>query len=165
VSGAAIIIRSARIGDIPELYACLTAVAREARYLAFAEAPPFAESEKYWTGMIARGCPFQVVLDGERIAGWCDIAPIQRPNAPLSGKLGIGLHANYRGQGLGRKLLEATVDAAWRYGIERIELTVFADNRRARRLYDSFGFTAQGVLQHDGGNGHDDSLLMALSRH
>ncbi|HXY98793.1 MAG TPA: GNAT family protein [Stellaceae bacterium] len=166
MNAAPVIIRPARLDDIPSLYACLDAVAREARYLAFFEAPAFAQSQAYWTEMIERGCPFQAVLDGTRAVGWSDVTPVPRPAYAHCGTLGIGLHADYRGRGIGRKLLEATVAAAWRYGLERIELTVFISNLRARLLYEKAGFLPEGVLRrHRKVNGvYEDSLFMALLR-
>lgn len=161
-----IVIRPARLDDIESLYACLDSVAREGRYLAFLEAPAFTQSQSYWTEMIERGCPFEVAFDGSRAVGWSDITPVPRPAFAHCGTLGIGLHATYRGRGVGRKLLEATIAAAWRYGLERIELTVFMSNARARRLYEKAGFLPEGVLRrHRKVNGeYEDSLFMALLR-
>jgi RimJ/RimL family protein N-acetyltransferase len=166
MSDAPVIIRPARLEDIPGLYACLDAVARELRYLAFLEAPAFAQSQAFWTGMIERGCPFEAALDGARAVGWSDITPVPRPAFAHCGTLGIGVHADYRGRGIGRKLIEATIAAAWRYGLERIELTVFMSNLRARRLYEKVGFLPEGVLRrHRKVNGaYEDSLFMALLR-
>jgi RimJ/RimL family protein N-acetyltransferase len=166
MSSAPVVIRPARLEDIPSLYACLDAVAREERFLAFLEAPAFAQSEAYWTEMIERGCPFEAALDGRRAIGWSDITPVPRPAFAHCGTLGIGLHADYRGRGLGRKLLAATIAAAWRFGLERIELTVFMSNERARRLYELAGFLPEGVLRrHRKVNGeYEDSLFMALLR-
>jgi RimJ/RimL family protein N-acetyltransferase len=56
------------------------------------------------------------------------------------------------------------LDAARRFGLTRIELTVYADNVRAIALYRSVGFQQEGVLKDaaliDGV--YLDSLLMAL---
>ena len=166
MSAPPVVIRPARLDDIESLYACLDAVAREGRYLAFLEAPGFAQSEAYWTEMIGRGCPFEVALEGKRAVGWSDVAPVPRPAFAHCGTLGIGIHADYRGRGIGRRLIEATIASAWRYGLERIELTVFKSNARARRLYEAVGFQLEGVLRrHRKVNGqYEDSVFMALLR-
>lgn len=166
MSETSVIIRPARLEDIPSLYACLDAVAREARYLAFLEAPAFAQSQAYWTEMIERGAPFEAALDGTRAVGWSDITPVPRPAFAHCGTLGIGVHADYRGCGVGCRLIEATIASAWRFGLERIELTVFMSNLPARRLYEKLGFLPEGVLRrHRKVNGvYEDSLLMALLR-
>ena len=46
-----------------------------------------------------------------------------------------------RGQGIGRALLEATIDAAREAGATHIELTTGGDDAEARSLYESTGFT------------------------
>ncbi|HEY4201208.1 MAG TPA: GNAT family N-acetyltransferase [Devosiaceae bacterium] len=52
----------------------------------------------------------------------------------------MGLLADYRARGIGRALLEATLDDAFARGFERVALEVFAGNERAVRLYEKVGF-------------------------
>ena len=47
-------------------------------------------------------------------------------------------------RGVGRRLIEATLQAADAAGFSRVELTVNADNERAIRLYLSQGFVEEG---------------------
>ncbi|WP_342360141.1 GNAT family N-acetyltransferase [Terrarubrum flagellatum] len=63
-------------------------------------------------------------------------------------RLGMGVHDDHCGQGVGGTLLKALIDAAddW-LDLRRIELTVYADNARAIRLYEKFGFEKEGVLR------------------
>jgi ribosomal protein S18 acetylase RimI-like enzyme len=46
-----------------------------------------------------------------------------------------------RGEGIGRALLEATIEEARRAGADHIDLTTGEDDTAARGLYDSLGFT------------------------
>jgi ribosomal protein S18 acetylase RimI-like enzyme len=46
-----------------------------------------------------------------------------------------------RGQGLGRALLERVLDVARERGARRIDLGTAVDDRAARALYESVGFT------------------------
>jgi ribosomal protein S18 acetylase RimI-like enzyme len=46
----------------------------------------------------------------------------------------------WRGNGVGRALLQATEEAARREGCCKLTLEVQDDNARARGLYESFGF-------------------------
>lgn len=63
-------------------------------------------------------------------------------------EVGIGVHDDFRGRGIGRALLAALVEAADRWlGLKRLELTVFVDNTPAIRLYESFGFEVEGTLR------------------
>ena len=60
--------------------------------------------------------------------------------------LGMGVHDDFCGRGIGTALLRELVEAAdaW-LGLLRLELTVFADNVRAIRLYKTFGFEREGL--------------------
>lgn len=60
--------------------------------------------------------------------------------------LAIGLLAPYRGQGLGRRLLDTAI--AWaedEAGLSYLDLGVFVGNDRARKLYERVGFVVQGI--------------------
>jgi putative acetyltransferase len=61
-------------------------------------------------------------------------------------ELGIGVHDNHQGKGIGTALLKEVIDSAdnW-FGIKRLELNVYTDNAPAIRLYERFGFEAEGV--------------------
>jgi putative acetyltransferase len=63
--------------------------------------------------------------------------------------LGMMVHADVQGHGVGTALLEAAVDLAERWlNISRIELEVYPDNATALALYKKFGFEIEGTL-HD----------------
>jgi putative acetyltransferase len=60
--------------------------------------------------------------------------------------LGMGVHDDYQGKGIGTALLRELIDAADNWlGLRRIELTVYTDNDRAIRLYQRFGFETEGT--------------------
>lgn len=143
--------------------AALDSVARERAYLALLEAPPLAEMRKFVLRTIAQRAPQFVALADARVVGWCDILPKPHPTMLHSGVLGMGLIREYRGRGIGRALVDATLQAAKASGISRIELTVRVDNERARRLYQSFGFVTEGLCsRHMKVDGEfKDSWLMA----
>lgn len=59
--------------------------------------------------------------------------------------LGIAVHPEAQGQGVGRALMQALCDWADRWGqVLRTELQVYADNARAIALYQRFGFCVEG---------------------
>ena len=66
-----------------------------------------------------------VAEEGDRVVGWCDIAPRQEPGSSHIGHLGMGLFHEFRGQGAGYRLLDATVREAFGKGLMRIDLEVF----------------------------------------
>ena len=78
--------------------------------------------------------------------------------------LGISVAVEAQGQGVGLALMQALCHWADHWGqVLRLELTVFADNQRAIRLYERCGFVLEGT--HTGyalRDGHyADSLSMA----
>ena len=50
----------------------------------------------------------------------------------------------FRHMGIGRKLMRRTIDAAFAFGLTRIELTVREENVNAMALYKSLGFVIEG---------------------
>jgi RimJ/RimL family protein N-acetyltransferase len=124
--------------------ASLDVVAREHRYLLFLEAPPIERTRAFITNSIANRHPHFVALDGDRVVGWCDVTPRDRPAARHSGVLGMGLLPEWRGRGLGRRLIERTLEAARTFPLTRVELSARADNERAIALYRKVGFEVEG---------------------
>jgi ribosomal-protein-alanine N-acetyltransferase len=57
----------------------------------------------------------------------------------------IGVNPEHWGIGLGSALLAALLAEAERQGAKTILLEVRADNERAARLYERFGFTSVGI--------------------
>jgi putative acetyltransferase len=65
-----------------------------------------------------------------------------------SAYIGMMVHADFQGQGVGTALMEAAIDLAENWlNISRIELTVFPDNTPALALYKRFGFEIEGTLR------------------
>jgi putative acetyltransferase len=60
--------------------------------------------------------------------------------------LGIGVHNDFQGQGIGKRLMAALVDLADNWlSLKRLELTVDTDNEPALRLYKAFDFVIEGT--------------------
>jgi L-phenylalanine/L-methionine N-acetyltransferase len=86
---------------------------------------------------------------------------VRRRHAML---LGIGVARSAHGRGVGSALMTALTDYADRWvGALRIELTVWADNERAIRLYRKFGFEVEGRMRAYGfrDGRFDDAIAMA----
>ena len=63
------------------------------------------------------------------------------------GQIGMGVHDDFTGRGIGSALVAALIDAADNWlAIKRVELTVYVDNAPAIRLYEKFGFETEGRL-------------------
>lgn len=120
-------------------------VARERKYLAWLEGPPLEMSRTFVLNNIQNFFPhFVVVVEGS-VIGWCDITSLSRPVFAHSGTLGIGLLEEYRGQGIGEKLIRTALDEAKLRGLTRVELTVREPNVSAMALYKKVGFVIEGI--------------------
>jgi RimJ/RimL family protein N-acetyltransferase len=124
----------------------LDAVARERKYLTMLEAQSEADTLRFVESNLANGNPMMVALAGREVIGWCDVRREFFPSRAHRGTLGMGLLPEWRGQGVGRRLIEATLAQARRLGFIRIELDVYADNARAVALYERVGFVREGFM-------------------
>jgi L-phenylalanine/L-methionine N-acetyltransferase len=63
-----------------------------------------------------------------------------------SGHVFLFVARDWQGRGVGSQLLQTLLDLAdnWLM-LRRVELTVFADNERAKRLYERLGFEVEGL--------------------
>ncbi|AUN30663.1 GNAT family N-acetyltransferase [Niveispirillum cyanobacteriorum] len=111
--------------------------------------PPFPSVEGTRAWMEKGGADdLQVVaiLEGKLVgsAGLFRLGGRRRHVADLA----IGVHDDAQGMGVGKSLMHALIDAADRWlDLHRVELTVFADNDGAIRLYRHFGFVEEGRLR------------------
>jgi ribosomal protein S18 acetylase RimI-like enzyme len=156
-----IIVRSIEYRDIPGFQATVGAVAAERLWLARTSAFPIEQSAVFVAGNIAHGHPQFVADDGRQIVGWCDIFPSAREVSAHVGVLGMGVLREWRGRGLGRRLIDAALDAA-KGSFEQVDLDVYASNTVALALYRKVGFVEQGRKR--GGRKldgvYDDIVLM-----
>ena len=84
-----------------------------------------------------------------------------------AGNIGIGVHDDFVGRGIGRALMNELIEVADNWlNLRRLELNVYTDNAVAIRLYQSLGFEAEGVFVayafRDGA--YVDSMAMARVR-
>jgi len=67
-----------------------------------------------------------------------------------AGDIGMSVHDDFCGRGIGSALMAALVDASDNWlNLRRLELTVYVDNEPAIRLYRKFGFEIEGTRRAD----------------
>lgn len=106
-------------------------------------------------------------VDG-RVVGIVGLQVKASPRLNHSGTLGLTIHPEFQGQGIGRQLMSAIIDLAdnWLM-LVRLDLEVFTDNARAIHLYESLGFVIEGHKRY-GSKRHgryDDEYFMARYNH
>lgn len=78
---------------------------------------------------------------------------------------GLAVHPARQRCGVGRRLVEACIEQARSRGARKLSLRVLGGNVAARRLYESCGFTVEGVLREEfflGGRYVDDVLMACM---
>jgi len=87
------------------------------------------------------------VLDG-RVVGDLGLNQEQNPRRRDCAWMGMAVHDDFQGRGVGSALMAAVVELADNWlGVRRIELTVWTDNQPAIHLYEKFGFVVEGTAR------------------
>lgn len=98
----------------------------------------------YWVNSVNR---FLVAEVDARVVGAINVH-LGTGRRAHAASFGMGVLSAFQGRGIGSALLEAVLELAdnW-YGLDRVELEVYADNAAAVRLYERFGFVIEGRLR------------------
>jgi len=128
-------------------------------------------SREYWRKRISENVESVynlVAIIDERIVGMVGVATFpNRPRRKHVGAIGICVHEDWQGKGLGKELMHAIIDLADNWlNLTRLELEVYSDNEAAIHLYERFGFEIEGTLrQHAFREGrYVDSKMMGRLR-
>jgi L-phenylalanine/L-methionine N-acetyltransferase len=109
-------------------------------------------SREYWRRRLSENTDsvyYLVATIEGRIIGMAHVATSpNRPRRSHAGAIGISVHEEWQGKGVGKELMRAIVDLADNWlNLTRLELEVYADNEAAIRLYERFGFEVEGRLR------------------
>jgi putative acetyltransferase len=109
-----------------------------------------------------------VAIVGDSVVGMISVITFPtRPRRRHVGSIGISVHEEWQGKGVGAALMSAGLDLADNWlNLTRLELEVYADNESAIKLYERCGFELEGTLrQHAFRDGrYVDSHMMARLR-
>jgi putative acetyltransferase len=87
-----------------------------------------------------RGALLLATVDGQ-VAGCCALRPLDNADYPNASEMKrLYVRDAFRGMGLGRQLVEATLDAARQAGYACVLLDTLDDMEAARTLYEDLGF-------------------------
>lgn len=144
-----LLIREARPDDAAALHAyLLELVAEDLPMLTLSSQSSTVPQLQAFLGQYARldNSVFLFALQDERLVGQLDFAGGMHPRKRHAGGVSVSVHRDYRGQGIGSRLLEALI--LWvetNPVISRVELEVLSNNPRAVDLYTRYGFVIEGT--------------------
>ena len=105
------------------------------------------EREARLLGETERSCnevELVAIIDG-RIVGSAGVSAVRsRRKVAHRARFGISILKEYWGMGIGRVLMDASIDCARQAGYTQLELDVVADNEGAMSLYRRAGFEEYG---------------------
>lgn len=125
----------------------LSTVAKERIYIEMIEAPPLEKVASFQKDLISKNGPVYYAVNDDKVVGWCDVFPEQNPRQSHRGGLGMGILPEFRGKGIGSKLLQKAIEHSATFGLEKIELNVYTSNVSAIGLYKKFGFEQEGLIR------------------
>lgn len=168
--GRSAAIRSIRPDEAEAVLVCFKNLITQTKFLLLDNEKNVASLERetaYLEGMQSSTTNVQLGLyvDGV-IMGLADVHITSDRHERLKHRCGIGVSIDKSlwGLGLGKRMMDAVIDVAQRYGYEQMELQVMADNERAISLYKKYGFeicgTLPDALKDADGTYHDEHTMV-----
>lgn len=158
------IIRLATLNDIP----AITDIYNEAvihTCNTFDTIPKTIAERTQWYNHHMPDYPILVVEDSGEVIGFASVSPWS--DRPAYGRTVIAseyIRLDYRGQGIGKKLLLALLDAAYEAGYHTVMGNVYAGNTISLHMVESIGFRTVGLLK-EVGYKFDEWLDVYLVQH
>lgn len=136
-------VRPAVVDDLDAMMALRVEVAAEGKWIG-AELPLDVEGDRQRLRPGRPNCGSFVVIDedGALIAN----LGIEKFSYGVAA-LGMCVADGWRGQGVGRALMEAAIDWAHEAGAHKVELQMWPHNESASILYERMGFVQEGYLR------------------
>jgi putative acetyltransferase len=104
-----------------------------------------ADEVRTWMEKPPEGSVFIVAVLDDRLVGAASMFRYKGRRNHV-GDVGMFVHDDFQGRGIGSAMLGALVDTADKWlNLRRLELAVYVDNEPAIRLYKRFGFVIEGT--------------------
>ncbi|TDO12675.1 GNAT family N-acetyltransferase [Halomonas ventosae] len=144
--------REATIDDLPRIVEIYNHAIETRRSTCDVE-PLTTESREAWFYSHSGSCrPIWVAEDSaapeKGVVGYLNYSYFMndRPGYFITSDMGLYLHPDYQGKGLGSYLLGQAIEHAPALGIEVLSTTIFASNTPSIRLFEKFQFERWGFM-------------------
>ena len=135
--------------DLPEVVEALNSVIRERKYLLLNDDITDMEEERQWFERGKKeGMLYLIARIGGRVVGGASIHRHTDKRAHVA-EFGVYIKDGYRDLGLGTKLTKTFIEIAKKHGIEILQISAFATNKRALHVYKKCGYKECGRLTRD----------------
>lgn len=142
-----ITIRDARPEDLPAIVAIYNSTITSRMVTADTEPVSVESREDWFKSHSPEKRPLWVAVDGEKVAAWVSFKSFYgRPAYDQTAEIAIYLDPDYRGQGIGRQLLDYAIKLSPNLKIKTLLGFVFAHNSPSLGLFGKAGFTIWGHL-------------------
>ncbi|MFC7373459.1 GNAT family N-acetyltransferase [Fictibacillus iocasae] len=148
------IVREAQKDDAERIINFYNIVGGESDYLSFGKNEFQRDAVEYGDYLeTVRGEDNSIILlalVGEKIISIATITSSQRARSKHVGTLGIVVSKEYKGKGIGKRLMKELIQWASQNGItKKISLVTRQDNENAIALYKQLGFKKEGLSERD----------------
>lgn len=149
--GNTVVVRYPTRSDLGDMHEYINELSREDTFLSVLGKTYSLEEEKDFLRMtlanIRKGLTrhYAVFVNNE-YAGNCEVERPKEYRQQHIGILGISLRKTYRGEGIGRELLQMLIEEGKNMGLRLLKLSCFENNPIALDLYERFGFKRVGVI-------------------
>jgi RimJ/RimL family protein N-acetyltransferase len=174
-SGKRVTLRVLRWEDLDALLSFINSLVKEKHgdqrstlYAGFDETVS-REEEAEWLAQTLLGIEVGEVINaiaevGGRVIANGDVTRGKYQDTRRHGHMGLTMIREYRGQGIGRRIIHTLVRESRRAGLRTLDAEFLAQNETARRAYEKAGFKQAGRIPHkvfrDGK--YLDGLIMSI---
>ena len=142
-----VVVRDAILSDLPSIVDIYNSTFPSRMVTADTD-PVTPESRQLWFAEHSpQSRPLWVVEDQGRVCGWVSLQSFYgRPAYKSTAEISIYIHADYRGKGLGRFLLDRAIKACPDFQIKTLLGFIFGHNKPSLALFEHAGFQRWALL-------------------
>jgi len=109
------------------------------------------EERKIWFANHGDLHPIRIAIENDQIIGWASLSKwSDRCAYDTTVEVSVYVHKNFRGKGIGKKLLEAVTFAGEKAGVHTILSRIVEGNQISIHLHEALGYKHVGVMKEVG---------------